>query len=87
MPNGKTLRGRHDIEALYREGFAHGLATATRITSRHLERDGNLAYESGDADVTVLRDGVPVTNGGRYLTVWQAQPDGAWKIIRNIVLP
>ena len=65
----------------------HEHATATRITSRHLERDGNLAYESGDADVTVLRDGVPVTNGGRYLTVWQAQPDGAWKIIRNIVLP
>ena len=23
----------------------------------------------------------------RYLTVWQEQPDGTWKVIRNLVIP
>jgi uncharacterized protein (TIGR02246 family) len=88
LSDGQTLRGRAAIEALYRDGFAKGgLASDTKIDSKSLVRDGNFAYESGSADVTVMREGKPVTRGGRYLTVWQMQSDGAWKILRNIVLP
>lgn len=88
LADGKTVQGRAAVEAMYRDGFAKGgRASATRIDSKHLVRDGDLAYETGDADVTVLRDGHPVTRGSRYLTVWQAQADGAWKITRNLVLP
>lgn len=88
LPDGKTLQGRAAIEVLYRDGFAKGgLASATKIDSKSLVRDDDLAYESGNADITVMRQGKPVTRGGRYLTVWQAQADGTWKIMRNLVLP
>ena len=73
---------------MYRDGFQKGgPARTTTIESKRLVRDGDLAYESGYAEVGVFRQGKPVTRGSRYLTVWQAQSNGAWKILRNIVLP
>lgn len=88
LADGKIVNGRASIEAMYRDGFRKGgVASATKIDSKSLVRDGDFAYESGSADVTVVRQGKPVTRGGRYLTVWQAQHDGAWKIVRNLVLP
>lgn len=88
LVDGRCVRGRAAIEAMYRDGFAKaGPASTTRIASKRLDRDGDLAVESGDADVGVLRDGKPVVQHGRYLTVWQAQADGQWKIVRNLVLP
>ena len=88
LVDGKVLHGRTEIEAMYRDGFRRGgpMASAT-IESRHLERDGDLAYESGYGEVGVVRDSKAVTKGGRYLTVWQHQADGDWKIVRNLVLP
>jgi uncharacterized protein (TIGR02246 family) len=88
LADGKTLLGRAAIEAMYRNGFRKGgLASATTIDSKSLVRDGDLAYESGSADVSVVRQDKTITKRGRYLTVWQAQSDGAWKIVRNLVLP
>ena len=88
LADGKAVHGRAEIEAMYRDGFAKAGPMATsRIESRHLERDGDLAYESGYGEVGVVREGKAVTNGGRYLTVWQRQADGGWKIARNLVLP
>jgi uncharacterized protein (TIGR02246 family) len=88
LADGKVVNGRANIEAMYRDGFTKGgVASDTKITSTSLVRDGDLAYESGSADVTVVRQGRSITRGGRYLTVWRAQPDGSWKIVRNLVLP
>ncbi|HSR64252.1 MAG TPA: SgcJ/EcaC family oxidoreductase [Xanthomonadaceae bacterium] len=88
LADGSSVRGRAAIEAMYRDGFGKGgTAHTTAIASASLVRDGDLAYESGGADVGVLRDGKPVTRHGRYLTVWQRQGDGHWKIVRNLVLP
>jgi ketosteroid isomerase-like protein len=35
----------------------------------------------------LLKDGKLSINGGRFLTVWQRQANGDWKILRNVVLP
>jgi len=73
---------------MYRDRFARsGLARSTKITSKKLVVDGDLAYESGYGEIGLLKDGKLSTNGGRFLTVWQRQADGDWKILRNIVLP
>ena len=84
--DGKCTQGRAEIQNLYEARFQKGLATSTKIDSRSLILDGDLAYESGYGEVGMNKDGKTVTNGGRYFTVWQLQA-GKWKIIRNLVLP
>jgi uncharacterized protein (TIGR02246 family) len=87
FPDGSTIQGRDAIEKMYRARFdKRGLATSTGIDSKKLEMDGDLAYEWGSASIGMRgSDGKPVTAGGRYLTVWQRQTNGAWQITRNLV--
>ena len=86
--DGACVQGRNEIEKLYRVGFERtGFASSTKIVTKELVRDGDLAYESGYGEVGLMREGKETVRGGRYLTVWQRQADGGWKILRNIVLP
>ena len=87
-PDGSCARGKAAIEAMYRERFTkRGEALATRIEPHRVAVDGALAYEWGYGEVTTMAEGKPATRGGPYLTVWSRQPDGDWKILRNVVLP
>lgn len=84
--DGSTVVGRDAIEKLYRSSFEKkGLASALTIRSEKLEADGDLAYEWGRATIEMRKDGKTASSGGPYLTVWQRQADGSWKIIRNLV--
>ena len=86
--DGACVQGRSEIEKLYRTRFERaGFASSTKIVAKELVKDGDLAYESGYAEVGLMREGKETVRGGRYLTVWQRQVDGGWKILRNIVLP
>lgn len=86
--DGACVKGRTEIEKMYRDRFARaGLAQSTKITSKKLVVDSDLAYESGYGEIGVLKDGKLSINGGRFLTVWQRQSNGDWKILRNVVLP
>jgi uncharacterized protein (TIGR02246 family) len=88
LVDGTCRKGRAEIEKMYRDGFERGgIATSARIDSKKLVVDGDFAYESGYGEIGRMKSGKAVTSGGRYLTVWQRASDGAWKIIRNIVLP
>ncbi len=87
-PDGTATRGRAAIEQLYRDRFAKsGPALQTKIVSEELMLDGDFAYERGRGSITRRVREERVTDWARFLTVWQRQPDGAWKIFRNIVLP
>ena len=86
--DGACVHGRTEIEKMYRDRFARaGLAHSTKITSKKLVVDNDLAYESGYGEIGLLKDGKLSINGGRFLTVWQRQTNGDWKILRNVVLP
>ncbi len=86
--DGTCTQGRTEIENMYRARFERsGLASSTKINSKRLVVDGELAYESGYAEIGSLKQGKLSINGGRFLTVWQRQADGEWKILRNVVLP
>src|ERR1044071_4603662 len=88
LADGTCIRGRAEIEKMYRAGFERaGVAASARIDSRKLVVDGDLAYESGYGEIGLIKEGKVSTSGGRYLTVWQRAADGEWEIIRNIVLP
>jgi ketosteroid isomerase-like protein len=45
---------------------------------------GGFVYEWGEAEAT-FGGGKKLVE--RYLTAWQKQPDGTWKIFRNMVIP
>ncbi len=87
-PDGTATKGRAAIEDLYSDRFARsGPALESRIESQQLMLDGDVAYERGRGSITHLVNGKRMTDRARFLTVWQRQPDGGWKIFRNIVLP
>lgn len=86
--DGACIHGRTEIEKMYRDRLARsGPVQSTKINSKKLVVDGDLAYESGYGEIGLLKDGKLSINGGRFLTVWQRQVNGDWKILRNIVLP
>ena len=87
LPDGTSIQGRAEIEKMYRTRFEQSTPpNSTKLDSKNVILDGNIAYELGNAEVTVIKEGKPVTRASRYLTVWQRAADGEWKIVRNIVL-
>lgn len=86
--DGACVQGRTEIEKMYRDRFARvGLVRSTKIDSKKLVVDNDLAYESGYGEIEFLKDGKVSVSRGRFLTVWQRQTNGDWKILRNVVLP
>ena len=86
--DGTVFRGIAQIEQLYRDRFAKGPPVLeSKIESEELMLDGDLAYERGRGAFTRVVDGKRVSDWARFLTIWQRQPNGDWKVLRNIVLP
>ena len=85
--DGTCIQGHAEIEKMYRTRFEQsGPPNSSKLDSKNVILDGNVAYESGNAEITVVKEGKPVTRASHYLTIWQRAADGEWKIVRNIVL-
>src|SRR6187397_672261 len=55
--DGACIQSRRAIEKMYRDRFARaGLASSTKIDSKKLIVDNDLAYESGYGEIGVLKD-------------------------------
>lgn len=87
--DGTYMKGRPAIEAAMRSYFERsGPATATQVDIGDIVLDRNLAYEWGHSDFQFAgKPGGPRQRAGRYLAVWKRQPDGGWKLFRNLGLP
>jgi ketosteroid isomerase-like protein len=82
---GECIRGRSDIERHMRAHIASmGRARSAAVESVGSSQQGKFVYEWGQAEAT-FDDGKMLVE--KYLTVWQRQPDGSWKIFRNMVIP
>ncbi len=82
---GECLKGRAAIEDYMRARIAKlGHATFASATSLGSVQQGDFVYEWGRSEVS-FGDGQKVAH--RYLTVWQRQPGGVWKIFRNMPIP
>jgi ketosteroid isomerase-like protein len=81
-----TITGRAAIREEMAKAFAD---TMFSLTWEPLQSDvgaaGDLGYTNGRYEVR-FRDakGTTVVRTGRYLTVWKQQPDGSWKVVRDI---
>ena len=82
---GDCIRGRSAIEQKLMDRIAKtGRAQSATVKSIGSVQQGDFVYEWGHSE-TVFPDGKKM--GGRFLTVWERQPDGEWKILRNMGIP
>ena len=79
--DGTITRGRANIEAARTKLFASLALLKGTITTEDLVVEDDLAYEMGNYSFTLKASGKePKVYTGRYLTIWQQQPDGGWLI-------
>lgn len=82
---GECILGRTEIERhMYAQLASLGRANSATVRSWGASQQGDFVFEWGQAEATF--------DGGkklveRYLTAWQRQSDGGWKIFRNMVIP
>ena len=83
--DGECMRGRAAIEAYFQARIAKaGKAMAASAHTTGSVQQGDFVYEWGQSEVA-FPNGQKTAH--RYLTVWQRQRDGGWKIFRNMPIP
>ena len=63
------------------------VATLSNVTfhTEDVQVAGDLAVETGRYEMTFTpKQGKAINDKGKYVTVWQRQPDGSWKVLRDI---
>ena len=85
MPNEEAWRGRDGMD----KGFSAFLGQMAMKDGATKTEDvmvaGDMAIETGTFAWTLqIKAGGEVQDKGKYLTVWKRQPDGSWKILRDI---
>ena len=83
QPNVRMLTGKESIRKWASELMANpGFSGSWQASKAEASRGGDLAYTVGTYQGT-LNDakGKPVTDRGKYVTVWKKQPDGKWKVL------
>jgi uncharacterized protein (TIGR02246 family) len=85
LPPGETmLEGSAAIGQYWKKSHDSGVASA-KLTTEKVERDGDVAIETGKVELLVRAQGKPeATAHAKYLVVWKLQADGTWKMHRDI---
>lgn len=84
-PSGECFKGKLQIKKHMEAQLASlGRARTAVVTSWGSTQQGSFTYEWGQAEATYAGDKKLID---KYLTVWQQQPDGSWRIFRNLVVP
>jgi uncharacterized protein (TIGR02246 family) len=86
--NGKSFKGPEQIferQKIVMESA--GKTVKATVMTVDLWLDGDTAYETGKYSYNFQENGKPVTEEGRYVTVWRRQSDGSWKIIMDMGVP
>jgi uncharacterized protein (TIGR02246 family) len=89
LPNGDSVKGRAAIEQLMRDRFSRtGPVVGGTLKQDNLVAAGSMIYEWGHAEVEMGgRVNLPASRvTARYLSVWQRDASGRWRIIRNLSL-
>ncbi|MBN1665131.1 MAG: SgcJ/EcaC family oxidoreductase [Deltaproteobacteria bacterium] len=86
MPPGEpSVVGRNSIKARYEKFFSH-VSSTFELKTGNIQLLGNWAFLSGDwSRVDKPSGGGQNRNiSGHYLMILRKQPDGAWRIVRDI---
>jgi ketosteroid isomerase-like protein len=85
-PNAPILTGKEAIRQWASELMANpGFAASWRPTTVDVATSGDLGYTVGTYELNIHdAAGNPVTDRGKYVTVWKKQLDGKWKVVFDI---
>jgi len=83
-PDGEMVRGRPAIQALWK-GLLDAGGKAITLTTVDVHSSGSLAAETGTATLKIQPpSGAEQSQAVKYVVVWKKQPDGTWKLYRDI---
>ncbi len=84
-PNQPPVEGRQAILANFQGVFSQFNATFV-ITSQETRFGGEWAFDRGGYQVKLMptSGGKEIEDSGKYLVILQRQPDGSWKVARDI---
>jgi len=90
MPNTPIMTGKDAIRnALKPLAGDSNLALTFQPSQVEVAKAGDLAYSRGTYSLTMTdpTSKQPVTEKGKYVTVYRKQPDGSWKAVQDINNP
>ena len=88
MPNEMMITGKDNIKAALKPMLADPNFALTFQSARgEASKSGDLVYVIGTYSMTTSSpaDQKPVTDQGKYLTVYKKQADGTWKAVADMV--
>ena len=84
-PNAPTNRGRATIHAWFK-AFMDPFRAEFALEVEEVRAAGDWAFERGayQLRLSLKAGGSAIQDTGKYITIYQKQPDGAWFIARDI---
>ncbi len=82
MPDGAPGARGDSIRTTWEQLLSMpGFGLEWRATSAKVAEAGDMGYIIGTYELTVEQDGASMVTVGKYVTVWEKQADGSWKVI------
>jgi len=88
LPHQMMITGKDNIKAALKPILADpNFALSFHSTRAEASKGGDFVYLIGTYSMTTSspRDQKPVTDEGKYLTVYKKQPDGSWKAAADMI--
>jgi ketosteroid isomerase-like protein len=83
--NGPPITGKDGLAAAFRQSWSQpGYSLQWTPLKAVMARSGEFGYTYGTYERKHMVDGKPVTETGKYTTVWRRQRDGKWKVILDM---
>jgi uncharacterized protein (TIGR02246 family) len=88
FPNSPVISGRDNIQGALTTMMADpNFSLSFQGTRADASKGGDLVYTVGTYTLTMSgpKDKKPVTDKGKYMTVYKKQADGAWKAVADMI--
>lgn len=84
-PHAPIVQGKAAIRSAWAQLLTiPGLKINWQITKLEISRTGDMGYTLYKYEMTMSGpDGVPVTDRGKDMSVWEKQSDGTWKMVAD----
>lgn len=85
LPGTKAIKGHKDIAGAFAADLGSNKYSNVTLATDDVIVGGDLAVQTGHYAWTITpKKGKPVTDAGKFVTVWQRQTDGSYRIVRDI---